>query len=327
MKRPVASGHPHQGWGALLIRIGVVAGAWAVPLVMLPLGGNAFGPPKAMVLAWSSVCVLVGFVLEPARAAEILSAVRRTRVGLAAASLVAVATVSTLFAPVLRTAVLGSYPGYRGLALLLACGVIGLGGASVISAGSIARHRDEKLVALSRAGRADRGRGAARLAAGHAEAGGGRSRDLNDGQRVQPRSARGDPAAIGGERRTRRFQRIVWRAVGGVATAGGALALVWTLSRGAWIAAIAAALIALAFLILARRSSAAKGIRRAVRGQRLADCGGRRGDVAGHDRDAAGAEPGPDAARHGISDSGLAAIHVGIGGPDDLVTTARWLRT
>lgn len=117
--------------GDALIRVGVLTAAFAVPLTMLPLGGNTFGPPKAMVLAWSSVCVLVGFILEPARAAQILGAVRRTHVGLAAASLVAVATVATLLAPVLRTALVGNYPGYRGLALLLACSVIGLGGASL----------------------------------------------------------------------------------------------------------------------------------------------------------------------------------------------------
>jgi O-antigen ligase len=268
MKRPMASGHPHQEWGALLIRIGVVAGAWAVPLVMLPAGGNAFGPPKAMVLAWSSVCVLLGFVLEPARSAEILGAVRRTRVGLSAAVLVAVATVSTLFAPVLRTAVLGSYPGYRGLVLLLACGVIGLGGASVIL-------RDRSLHTVTRSSSLCLAL-VALIAVG--EQLGLPPAMLKLEGAVRAISTTGNASNLGvlvvillplAVKGALDDSRVVWRTVGGVATAGGALALVWTLSRGAWIAAIIAALIAVAFMVLARRGPAAKvsGGRSAARGR------------------------------------------------------------
>jgi O-antigen ligase len=106
---------------------GVLLAAFGVPSVFWLGPRNPFGPPKAIVLALSTACILLGLALSLDAVVSLASAVRRSSLAWAIGVLVAVGVLATLTAVDVRQAFLGSYPDYRGLVSVIAYAVVGAG--------------------------------------------------------------------------------------------------------------------------------------------------------------------------------------------------------
>lgn len=244
-----------------LVLSGVLLAGFAVPVVFTPGLGSGFGPAKAALLAVSVLAILSAAALDGSLARDALALLRTSRIAQAGAALLALAFVSTAFSADLRAAVAGSYPDYRGLLSLVAFSLVGLA-AAVLTARELAggsrftplilRSSAVSLLAITTVSLAEKTglppatmklEGAIRTIA---TAGNASNLGvvcclllpLAAGAALIDRSAR-------------------WRAAALVAAFGGVLAAVWTLSRGAWLGLLAAAVVAALLTVVARRMRAA----------------------------------------------------------------------
>lgn len=237
---------------------GVALGAFGVPSVLWLGLRNPFGSPKVLVLALAAALSLVGLALERDALACVIYSIRRSRTAWALTALCALAALSTVTAIDPRQALLGGYPDYRGLLSVFAYAAVGAGALALWA-------RNGAALWLGR------GASACLLLVGA----------LGALQRagVFPVGVRGDfgtawrvSSTLGNSSNLGVFLVVIlpivawtalndtrrgWRVLSWIATGLGALSLVWTLSRGAWLAAITIALVGGAALIWSRRGPGA----------------------------------------------------------------------
>ena len=94
-------------------------------------GEVPFGPPKMATLALATALVLLGFVLDRSALDELTTVACRSRIAWAAGAVIGIAVLATVTALDPRQALFGSYPDYRGLLTILACAIVGCGGAVI----------------------------------------------------------------------------------------------------------------------------------------------------------------------------------------------------
>lgn len=253
--RPVTRQRGPAWVGMQALRASVVLGVFGVPSVMWIGLRNPFGPPKALVLALAAALALGGFALAPAARAAVAGCIRRSHLAWAAAALCGVAVLSALTAVDVRQSLLGGYPDYRGLLSLLAYAAVGVaglgvwrldGGASwLLRAAVVCSAWVGGVGVLQRIGALPAGpRG-----------------EFGSGWRVG--STLGNSSNLGVFLVVvlplvvwvaLKDERPIWRMTAWAGLAMSSLSLLWTLSRGAWLAAILAATAALALLAWERRS-------------------------------------------------------------------------
>ena len=236
-------------WTAWCLRIGVASGALLVPSVFWFGLRNAFGPPKALVLAVAATFVLVGLAMKPGALPEAADRVRRSPLAWAIGALCVLGTVSTLTAIDVRQAILGSHPDYRGLLMVLACAIVGVGSVALWSHESEARWMGRCFaVAAMWVGGIGLLQRAQVFPTGSSGSFGKTWRvgaTLGNSSNLGVYLAVLIPlvlwVALSDRNRT-------WRAVAWTAIGLDSLALVWTLSRGAWLGVIVAFVLTAAML-------------------------------------------------------------------------------
>ena len=117
--------------GERLVLAGVVVAGFGVAVAMLPGGYNPFGPIKALVLLCGCACVAIGFALQPALPASALRRAFAQRGAWPAFGLIGLACLATLTAIDPSQSLVGHYPEYQGLLLLLASALAALGAYSL----------------------------------------------------------------------------------------------------------------------------------------------------------------------------------------------------
>jgi len=110
-----------------MIAVGVVGAAAAIPLAIAPGGYNPFGPLKAALLAFSCAAVLAGVALEPGAAMRSLRTVASHKATWFLGGYGLVTLLATVTSLDVRASILGSYPDYQGLLALLMYVVVALG--------------------------------------------------------------------------------------------------------------------------------------------------------------------------------------------------------
>ncbi|MDP2182683.1 MAG: O-antigen ligase family protein [Actinomycetota bacterium] len=235
-----------------LLRAGVLGGAFVTPATFLLLGGNAFGPPKAAVFAWSCAIVALAFLLDGELRGDIWTIVRSSSLSWAIAAFVAIAVFSTASSGRALAATTGGYPDYRGLLLILGCTVLGAGAAVLRRRGDVAwLWRTTSLlvawvVVVAVGERLGLPPASLKLP--------GAIRTIStvgNASNLGVLLATMIPLAVGsalGERAK------VWRALAFCAWAGGLVALVWTQSRGAWAGALVAVVVGVGLVLPGLRS-------------------------------------------------------------------------
>jgi O-antigen ligase/Flp pilus assembly protein TadD len=214
---------------------------------------NPFGPTKALAIALAAVLTLVGLAFKPGALSAAVDSIRRSPLAWAIGALCGLSVLSAFTAIDVRQAFLGGYPDYRGLVSIVAYAIVGVGALDLWRTRDGARWLSRCFVAgalmvggigsLQRAGLFP------------AEAGG----DFGKGWRVA--STLGNSSNLG-------VYLVVllplvawaalsdrdrgWRVAAWTGFALGALSLVWTLSRGAWLGAIIAVAAAGAYLVASR---------------------------------------------------------------------------
>jgi len=109
----------------------VLAGVMLVPAAMYTIGRSPFGPPKMTMLSLAAALVLIGLLLDRSAADELVAVCRRSRIAWVAGAILGIAVLATVTAIDRRQALLGSYPDYRGLMTVFACAIIACGGAVI----------------------------------------------------------------------------------------------------------------------------------------------------------------------------------------------------
>ena len=117
--------------GELLVLAGVIVSTFGVAIAMLPGGYSPFGPVKALVLLFACAYVAAGFAFQPELP---IAAIRRTlaqRGAWPGLGLVGLACIATLTSIDPSQSLVGHYPEYQGLLLLLASALAALGAYSL----------------------------------------------------------------------------------------------------------------------------------------------------------------------------------------------------
>lgn len=221
-----------------LLTIGVLLGGFGVGLAFLLGGQNPFGAPKFLTLMTAAVLVAFGFALDPSRLASTWMLLKSSRLAWTVAAGTGITVLATFTALDVRQALLGNYPDYRGLVSVVAFLLVGMGAVVVWTRpggkATIARASVVSLLVVV---------GFALL-----QRIGVIPADWKGAFRIS--STVGNPSNLGvwlggvvplvawcfASERAK-----AWRVASGVAGIGGMAALLWTLSRGAWVGAIAAA--------------------------------------------------------------------------------------
>jgi hypothetical protein len=128
--RPAAPTGP-AGAGERLVIWGVIVATFGVAVAMLPGGYSPFGPIKALVLLCGAACVAAGFAREPALARGALARVAAQRAAWPALALVGLAVLASFTSIDPSQSLLGHYPEYQGLLLLLCAAFVALGAYSL----------------------------------------------------------------------------------------------------------------------------------------------------------------------------------------------------
>jgi hypothetical protein len=113
---------PLSAW---LLFTGVAVGSLGTCVAVFTGGENPYGPPKAMVLSLGVAIGLCGLALSQEGRRSAIAGIRRSRLAWALGAIVALAGVSSVFAYDPRQALIGGYPDYLGFVTLL--GFAGLG--------------------------------------------------------------------------------------------------------------------------------------------------------------------------------------------------------
>ena len=231
--------------GRAFVLAGVSVATFGTAITMLPGGYNPFGPAKAFVLLCALTAVGIGFALSPELAVSAARRGVRAHGVWAAGALLGVAALATAMSIAPEQSLVGHYPEYQGLLLLVGAGIVGFGAFSLAG--------DDAMWEIVRR--------AATLAV------------LAVFAYALLQFLGADPVAYQREflvRRVRstlgnasnlgvficlalpfvlahaRAERGAWRWLAWTATCAGAITLVWSLSRGAWAGALAGALVWLA---------------------------------------------------------------------------------
>ncbi len=228
-----------------------------VSLAFLPLMRNPFGAPKAVVLSLAALLVALGFSLDSAARTELVAALRRSKLAWLGGALLAIACLATVTAIDVRQALLGSYPDYRGLLSMIAyalvgCGALvvwGRGHQNVLGRAAVVATLWVDLLALGQRF------GALPSAPTSGPAPSRVSSTLGNSSNLGVFLVAMLPivvwVALADKRRG-------WRIAAAAAAAIGAPALLWTLSRGAWLGGIAAAVVAGALVVLSSSRAPSK---------------------------------------------------------------------
>jgi len=241
--------------GGWLLEAGVIAGVMLVPAAMYTIGRSPFGPPKMAMLSLSAALVLAGFVVDRTALSELLKVARDSRVAWAAGALLGIALLATLTSIDPRLAALGGYPDYRGTLTMVACAVIGTGGA-VIAGRAAAIERFWRAVVVLSAGILGFGV-LQRLGVLPA----GPEGYFKEGMRIS--STLGNSSNYGvflAMLVPLLVQRVVlereraWRWLSGACAILAVLGLLWALSRGAWLGGLAVFLVWPVMIVWAGRS-------------------------------------------------------------------------
>lgn len=230
-----------------LLEAGVLIACCALPAVMLPGGSNPFGPVKALVLSLGVLCVVLSFALEPRTAAIGFARLRERRSSWALAAFAGLTLLSSAVSLDPAGSLRGTYPEYQGVIAFLAYLMIAFAIASLDAEESLALLARGLTVALLVVGAyalvqtlgADPFTYRFNLNLARARS------TLGNASNLGVFCVLALPYAIGllragTERR--------WRAAAGVAAALGVVALVASLSRGAWLGAVAGAAVWLAIV-------------------------------------------------------------------------------
>lgn len=234
-----------------LIGLGVIVGSFLVPLLMRPSGFNPFGPPKVTGLLLAAFLVAMGYALRPQRLADAVRRLVSQPLAWGGLAFVAVAVLATITSVDPSQSVLGHYPEYQGLLLMLTASVVALGAFDLAGEpGSARLFLRAAAVTLVLVG------GYATLQYFHVD-------PVSEASRFGTRRVRSTlgnssnlgvylvmllPFAVAGFRRD---QDGLWKTAfvaGGVLGTAG---LIGSLSRGAWVAAIAGVVV---WLLLEGRS-------------------------------------------------------------------------
>ena len=113
--------------GERLVLAGVLVATFGVAVAMLPGGYSPFGPAKALVLLSGCALVALGFALAPELAARALTRALAQRGAWPAFGLVGLACLATATSIDPSQSLVGHYPEYQGLLLLLTSALVALG--------------------------------------------------------------------------------------------------------------------------------------------------------------------------------------------------------
>jgi O-antigen ligase len=225
-----------------LVLLGVVIAVFGSAVSMLPGGHNPFGPIKALVVLCGSALIATGLALSPHVMLAALRRMTRARGVWAGLALVGVAALATITSLSPLRSLFGLYPEYQGFVLLICAAFAGFGAFSLAAEGRTWK-------ALGRAAVV-----AILIVAAYA---------LLQFAGLDPvpyerefavrrvRSALGNASNLGvflclalplAVARAR-AELGTWRWLAWASSAAGAFTLLWSLSRGAWLGAIAGALV------------------------------------------------------------------------------------
>lgn len=227
--------------GERLIAVGVLVSTFGVAVAMLPGAYNAFGPIKSLALLCGGACVALGFSLQPSLATGALGRAivqRGVWPGLGLLGLACLATITSIDP---SQSLVGHYPEYQGLLLLMSSALVALGAyslaeknalwrvlglAAVVSLLAVATYAALQFagmdpIAYERVFVIRRVRST-----------------LGNGSNLGVFLCLALPLAIARARE----ERGVWRWAAWAALAAGAVTLSWSLSRGAWVGALAGTL-------------------------------------------------------------------------------------
>jgi len=247
--------------GKRLLAVGVIVSTFGVAVTMLPGAYNPFGPAKAVALLLGCTCVAAGLLLAPDLATRALRRSLAQRGAWAGWALIAVTMLATFTSLDPSQSLVGHYPEYQGLLLLLASALVGFG-----------------VYALAETERAWRLFGRAAVVATFVVAGYAALQfagaDPVAYERIfvvrRVRSTLGNASNLGVWLclalpmlvARARAEKGPWRWASLLAVAFGAIVLAWSLSRGAWLGALAGTC---AWLIAeGRRWERARRVRTAV---------------------------------------------------------------
>ncbi|NTU72410.1 MAG: O-antigen ligase family protein, partial [Coriobacteriia bacterium] len=220
-----------------LVLVGIFAATFGVAVVIAPGGLSPFGPIKAFVLCLACACVALGFALDPALPVAALSRVISSRGPWAAIVFIDVVALSIITSMDPTQSVLGHYPEYQGFALLFASALVALGAFALADEERtwrvLARAAVVTLLLVA-------GYGALQLLGLDPVA------TATEFVVRRVRSTVGNASNLGvllvlalpfALERVRRDTG-AWRVAAGVSLATGGVTLAYSLSRGAWVAAL-----------------------------------------------------------------------------------------
>lgn len=240
-----------------LLLSGVLLAGFGVPVIFAPGLGSGFGPAKAVLLALSVLSILLAAALDGSLVRDAIAMLRTSRIAQVGAALLALAAISTAFSADIRAAVIGSYPDYRGLLSLAAFSVVGLA-AAVMTGRELAGGPPFTPLVL----RASTVALLAMAAVALAEKVGLPPATMKLEGAIRTIATAGNasnlgvvcclllPLAVGVSLVD---HSSAWRATALLATFGGVLTAVWTLSRGAWLGLLSAAAVAALLSLVAHR--------------------------------------------------------------------------
>lgn len=218
---------------------GVLLAFAGVPLAMNPWGYNPFGPPKAFLLSLAALLVSIGFVLDPAPVWAAGKRLQDSSIGQASIVLGGLFVVATATSVDVRQSIVGSYPEYQGVLALAGYCLIAIA-AAVLSldaqdrrwlgrSAAVALFIVSAYAIIQRLGLDPMHYRSERPIIERV------SSTLGNASNLGVYLLLAVPlVALQLKTETRRL----WTAMAFAACVGGALSLVWSYSRGAWLAAL-----------------------------------------------------------------------------------------
>ena len=224
-----------------IVLVGVMVATFGAVVAMLPGGYNPFGPIKALVLLAGAALCAIGLAIEPRMATRATSRAIAQRAAWPAFSLIAVAAIATATSIDPSQSLIGHYPEYQGLLLLLVASFVGFS-AYAVSEGEVAWETVGQVAVVATL--------AVAVYAALQFAGFDPVAYQREFLVRRVRSTSGNASNLGVFLclalplviARARSERGAWRWLAWTAAGAGAVTLAWSLSRGAWLGAAAGAL-------------------------------------------------------------------------------------
>lgn len=238
-KRHPPSTPSRETTGSRITLAGVVVAAFGTAVAMLPGGYNPFGPAKALVLLGASTLVAAGLAISPALAVRAAKRIEFARGAWAALALLGVAALASAMSIAPLQSLTGLYPEYQGLLLLLSSGIAGFGAFAVaeedgawrlIGRGAVVALLAVAAYALLQFAGVDPVSYQREFVLRRVRS------TLGNASNLGVFVCLALPLAIA---HARGSERGAWRMLARVSVAAGALVLALSLSRGAWVGALA----------------------------------------------------------------------------------------